>query len=513
MLTPLPSSKWDYDAAGHLLVRAGFGGARSEIQRLADQGLQRSIEELLTPASAQSAPPASVANPTSLRGLFDQIRSSTAPEDKVKARQAFNKANQEQMIELVQWWTQQMTDTKAPVREKMTLFWHGHFATSASKVRPAYKMWLQNQTLRAHALGNFGALTKAISRDPAMLVWLDLANSRKEKPNENFARELMELFTLGEGHYTENDIKESAKAFTGYRINPLDQHFRFAPNQFDPSIKVFMQKTGPWTGDQIIDIILEQPQCAKFIVSKVWRFLAYEDPDPSLIDALAAKFRGAQYEIKPLLRMIFSSEEFYSERAQGAIVKSPVQYLVQARRSLGVYAPEGLALVNIYRQLGQVPFYPPNVKGWDGGKSWINTGTLAYRYQLARLLINGIRPEQVGLPKFPPKATAFPTQGTQDRNTSVTAQANLVTSPEATATPFPPLTSPWPVEKFVDAEDRKDANRLLEKLYIQIFQSKPQSDLLKKFVEVASAKPMPFDDASIRDLVALMMTTPNYQLS
>jgi uncharacterized protein (DUF1800 family) len=212
------------------------------------------------------------------------------------------------MADLVQWWNQQMTNTKAPLQEKMTLFWHGHFATSAVKVKPAYRMWLQNQTLRAYALGDSGALTKAISRDPAMLVWLDLANSRKESPNENFARELMELFTLGEGNYTENDVKEAAKAFSGYRINPSDQQFRFVPNQFDGSTKVFMQKTGPWTGDQIIDIILEQPHCAKFIVSKVWRFFAYEDPDGSLIDALAVKFHRAHYEIRPLLHTIFTSE-------------------------------------------------------------------------------------------------------------------------------------------------------------------------------------------------------------
>jgi uncharacterized protein (DUF1800 family) len=513
MLTLLPSSKWDYDAAGHLLVRAGFGGSPDEIQDLADHGIQQSVDKLLNAVPAEAIPP-SWAYPNSLKDLFDQIRSSTTPEEKIKARQAFNKANREQMAELIQWWTQQMTDTKAPLLEKMTLFWHGHFATSATKVRPAYKMWLQNQTLRTHALGNFGTLTKAVSRDPAMLVWLDLANSRKEQPNENFARELMELFTLGEGNYTENDVKESAKAFTGYRINPTDQQFRFAPNQFDPSIKVFREKTGPWNGDQIIDIILEQPQCAKFIVTKIWRFFAYEEPDVSLVDALATKFRQAHYQLKPLLRTIFTSEEFYSDRAKGALIKSPVQYLVQARRSLGVYAPEGRALTNIYRQLGQVPFYPPNVKGWDGGKSWINTGTLTYRYLIARALITGIRPEQVGLPKFPPKTAASSNQEPRRQGAVASMQSNLaVATPGPAATPFPPLTSPWPVEKYVNTEDRKDAKRLLEKLYTRIFQSRPQSDLLKNFVEVASAKTLPLDDGSIRDLVMLMMTTPNYQIS
>jgi uncharacterized protein (DUF1800 family) len=512
MLALLPSSKWDYDAAGHLLVRAGFGGSPAEIQDLAGSGVQPSVEKLLSWAPAEATSP-SWAYPNSLKDLFDQIRSSSTPEEKMKARQAFNRANQQQMAELIQWWTQQMTDTKAPLLEKMTLFWHSHFATSAAKVKPAYRMWLQNQTLRTHALGNFGTLTKAISRDPAMMVWLDLVNSRKEQPNENFARELMELFTLGEGNYIENDIKESARAFTGYRINPANQEFRFVVNQFDPSVKVFMGKAGPWNGDQIIDIILEQPQCAKFIVTKIWRFFAYEDPDASLVDALATRFRQAHYELKPLLRTIFTSEEFYSDRAKGAIIKSPVQYLVQARRSLGVCAPEGRALVNMYRELGQVPFYPPNVKGWDGGKSWINTGTLTYRYLIARALISGVKPEQVGFPKFPPK-TSSPNWDPAGRSTLASMQSNLAVGTSGpAATPFPPLTSPWPVEKYIDPKDRNDPKRLLEKLYTRIFQSKPQPDLLKNFIEVASTKTLPFDDDSIRDLAMLMMTTPNYQVS
>jgi hypothetical protein len=171
-------------------------------------------------------------------------------------------------------------------------------------------------------------------------------------------------------------------------------------------------------------------------------------------------------------------------------------------------------LVNIYRQLGQVPFYPPNVKGWDGGKSWINTGTLTYRYQIARALVNGIRPEQVGLPRFPQKSTTSPNQGTPEQSVIASMPANLdAGSPGPTATPFPSLTSPWPVEKYVNSEDRKDVKRLLGKLYIQIFQSSPQSDLLKNFIEVASNKTLPLDDGSIRDLVTLMMTTPNYQVS
>ncbi len=229
-----------------------------------------------------------------------------------------------------------------------------------------------------------------------MLVWLDLVSSHKENPNENFARELMELFTLGEGHYTESDIKESAKAFTGYRIDPIEQTIPVCFESIRSFHKVFMKKAGPWNGDQIIDIILEQPQCARFIVKKIWRFFAYEDPDPSLIDALAARFRQAPIRDKAafannlqLGRILQRAGNGRDHQESGSIfgTGSPFSW----RLCTGGSGPG-----NIYRQLGQIPFYPPNVKGWDGGKSWINTGTLAYRYQIARWLINGIRPEQVG---------------------------------------------------------------------------------------------------------------------
>jgi uncharacterized protein (DUF1800 family) len=173
----------------------------------------------------------------------------------------------------------------------------------------------RNLTLLLHGLGNFANLTKAISRDPAMMVWLDTVQSKKDRPNENFAREVMELFTLGEGHYSESDVKEAARAFTGYRINGADQSFRFAPVQSDSGPKIFMGKNGPWNGDQIIDIIVSQPQCARFIAAKIWKFFAYETNDPKLVDALASEFRNVQYEIRPFLKRIFSAREFYGPAA------------------------------------------------------------------------------------------------------------------------------------------------------------------------------------------------------
>ena len=390
------------------------------------------------------------------------------------------------MKDLTLWWIARMVNTHSPLTEKMTLFWHGHFATSGQKVRPAYKMWLQNETLRQNALGNFRALVKAVSRDPAMMVWLDLVQSKKESPNENFAREVMELFTLGEGHYTEFDVKEAARAFTGYRINQAEQSFRFAERQFDPGIKTFMGKTGPWDGDQILDIIVSQPACARFIGAKIWKFFAYDDPEPKLVEALASEFRNSHYELRPFLISLFLSEEFYGSQACDSQIKSPVQFLVQALRTLPIPLPNSNLVEYVLRQMGQIPFFPPNVKGWDGGKSWINTATLTFRYKLAHQLIDGAHPQEIGLPK-PPVLEMIP--------------------------PRPTLTPPLLVDQIVSPEDRQKPDTIIRKLFIRTFQCIPPKELTHQFRDFLATRELPLDDNSIRELLLLMMTSPNYQVT
>jgi uncharacterized protein (DUF1800 family) len=400
MLSPLNPNKWDFDAAAHLLVRAGFGGNAGEIDKLHALGFEKAVSSLVDAEPAHYPPP-ECANPHEQDALRQQVREATTPEEKQMARKLLEQQLRLKMRELTRWWIERMIRSSTPLVEKMTLFWHGHFATSAQKVRQAYKMWRQNETLRENALGNFANLTKAVSRDPAMMIWLDTVHSKKENPNENFAREVMELFTLGEGHYTESDVKEAARAFTGYRIDPSSQSFRFAPAQADSTPKNFMGQTGPWNGDQIVDIIVAQPQCARFIASKIWKFFAYETPDAKLIDALAGEFRNVRYEIRPFMKQVFSAQEFYGPEAINSQIKSPVQFLVQAFRTMPLAMPESAFLEFAFRQMGQIPFYPPNVKGWDGGTSWINTGTLTFRYKLARQLVQGIDPQEIGLPKPP----------------------------------------------------------------------------------------------------------------
>ena len=508
MLSQLSKEKWTYDTAAHLAARAGFGESPSRLEQWTHQGMEATVQELLHPGNDTTPPPSCVV-PNQFAELRERVQEATSPEGQVQARQALRQATNQQLYGLINWWTQRILTTPAPLIEKMTLFWHGHFATSGFKVRSSYKLWQQNETFRQHALGNFATLTKAISRDPGMMVYLDLATSHAEHPNENFARELMELFTLGEGNYSEADIKESARAFTGYRIDRFEQ-FRFVKNQFDGGNKTFLQQSGNWNGDKIIDIILKQPVAAKFISSKLWKFFAYEDPDSQLIEKLAELFRQ-NYEIRPLLETIFSSEEFYSQHARNAIVKCPVQYVVESGRTLGVNIPSGRTLFAVYQRLGQVPFYPPNVKGWDGGKSWINTATLTFRYQLARQLVLGIRLVNEPQPAKPrlaaPSAEPSPlAQASPSAQTSPTTQTASSTALNVVRLPA------LPVDQLVTAEDRKDPEAVVRKICARAFQTTPDPQLFDRILAVAKLKPLPLADDAIRDLVALMMMTPNYQV-
>jgi uncharacterized protein (DUF1800 family) len=485
MLSPLTASRWNYDAAAHLLVRAGFGAPPEGIQKTLALGPEKAVDLLINAPPENELPP-TWATPDDQDELRAQMQEAATPQEKQMARKLLQEKFNDEMKDLTLWWIARMINTRSPLDEKMTLFWHGHFATSGQKVRPAYKMWLQNETFRQNALGNFRVLVKAISRDPAMMVWLDLVQSKKERPNENFAREVMELFTLGEGHYTESDVKEAARAFTGYRINQSEQSFRFAERQFDPGIKTFMGKTGPWDGDQILDIIVSQPDCARFIGAKIWKFFAYDDPEPKLVEALASEFRNTRYELRPFLKSLFLSEEFYGSQAYNSQIKSPVQFLVQALRSLPIPLPDSNLVEFILRQMGQVPFFPPNVKGWDGGKSWINTATLTFRYKLAHQLVDGTNPQEIGLPK---------------------SQILEMTPPR------PTLTPPLLVGQIVSPEDRQKPETVIRKLFIRTFQSAPQKELTQKFSDFLATRELPLEDNSIRELLLLMMTSPNYQVT
>jgi uncharacterized protein (DUF1800 family) len=391
MLEPISTSDWDRVKAAHLFARAGFGATASEIEQAAGQSPAEVVERLVavekTPESW--APPDWVTPDSELRPDLRAMRELSEEKRKMAQRERRMEARDE-MQDLRFWWLQRMRTSPRPLQEKLTLFWHGHFATSMEKVRSSYALYRQNETLRKHAFGSWRDLLVAVGKDPAMLIYLDNAHSRKEHPNENFARELMELFTLGEGHYTEEDIKEAARAFTGWTLHPQRFAFIYRANMHDSGGKKFMGRRGALTGEDIIDTIVAQPQARLYIAEKIWRFFAYDEPEPELVFKLGASM-GSKMEFRPLLRTLLLSREFYSARALRTQIKSPVQWLVGLCKSLDAELPPPPACSFMLRLLGQELFAPPNVKGWDGGYAWITTATLLYRYNLAGLMIRGGR--------------------------------------------------------------------------------------------------------------------------
>ena len=360
-------------AARLLLERSGFTPTPEQVRELAPLPPARAIDRLLdhSLSAALTPPPAWVTEPT------QPARINRLPEEERKAYYAERGRRQGQ---LRAWWWQEMLATPSPLTERMTLFWHGHFATGMQKVGEPRLMYEQNTLLRRHALGNFATLLHALARDPAMLVWLDGLNNRKGQPNENFAREVMELFALGEGHYKQQDVKEAARAFTGWSRNGETGEFLYRPDWHDEGEKTVLGVRGRLDGDGVIDILLGRPEAAEFIVGKLWQ--EFVSPTPNEADhrevaRLAAGFRESGYEIKPLLRALFATPAFQARR--GALVKSPVELVIGTLRLFELQPADWPPLMGEAEGMGQQLFNPPNVKGWPGGDAWINSSTLLKR--------------------------------------------------------------------------------------------------------------------------------------
>jgi uncharacterized protein (DUF1800 family) len=362
--------------ARHLLNRTGFAASEAEIESFAGSTREEAADRLLkgTLVVAQTAPPSWVGEAiTPPRMLRDM-----SPEERKRAQQR----NIERGLELREWWYREMLTSPSPLTEKMTLFWHNHFATSQRKVRFAQLMYRQNVTLRRNALGNFGAMLHDIARDPAMVIYLDCARNRKEQPNENFAREVMELFTLGEGNYSEQDIKEAARAFTGWSLDRDTGEFMFRPRIHDFGTKTVLAKSGDLGGEAVLDILLAEPRTAEFVVRKLWKEFISPSPDAEEIHRFARLFRNSRYDIKTLMRAMFTSGAFYAAENRAALVKSPVELIVGTLKMFDVEAPSLRPFVFAGAMLGQNIMSPPNVKGWPGGETWIISATLLGRKQL-----------------------------------------------------------------------------------------------------------------------------------
>jgi hypothetical protein len=358
---PDDNQPWSLRWAGHLYRRAAFGGTLAELRRSVKDGPHVTIDRLL------AGDPES----KSYEHLLADTGASIAKGEDESALRG--------------WWLYSMLNSGHPLREKLTLFWHNHFATSIAKVRSTEAMYAQNQALRRHALGNFRPMLADMSRDPAMLVWLDSNRNVKGQANENYAREVMELFTLGTGHYTETDIREAARAFTGWHTD--GDKFAFTPRFHDDGPKTYLGQTGPWDGTDVQRIILTQPAAAQFLVRKLYDYLIAETPSPpdALLAPLAERFRQSDYDIADLVGTMLRSHHFFSEYSYRRRVKSPVEFAVGVVR---VVRPSASPrdLVAPLEAMGQSLFAPPNVKGWPGGKNWLNSATVLARQNFAQTM-------------------------------------------------------------------------------------------------------------------------------
>lgn len=359
--------------ARFLLSRSGFAPSEAEVAQYAGLSRRQAVDRILSRTASNARTPAP-----------DWINEAVVPgrvlrEKSEEERKAYRDQEMRRGFELRGWWLREMLTTPSPLSERMTLFWHNHFVSSQQKVRSSQLMYRQNLLLRRHALGNFGVLLHEVSRDPAMLIYLDSASNRKGAPNENFAREVMELFTLGEGRYGEQDIKEAARAFTGWSIDRDTVEFKWRPFIHDDGIKTVLGKSGNFDGGQVLDILLAQPACAEFIVGKLWREFVSPEPDAAEVARIARRFRDSGYDIKTALRELFLSPAFWSEKNRATLVKSPVELVVGAFRQFDFSYDDPLPLSFAVAQLGQNLFSPPNVKGWPGGDAWINSSTLLAR--------------------------------------------------------------------------------------------------------------------------------------
>jgi uncharacterized protein (DUF1800 family) len=371
--------------ARHLLARTGFGATAQEAAALAPLSRVQAVDRILNGARTTAVTP----GPAWLsdnKPVFPALGQLNAEE-----RAAQQKLTNEQVQQIKAWWYDEMLATPSPFTERMTLFWHNHFTSSLRKTRSPVLHYRQNALLRRESLGSFAALLREVSRDPVMLDYLDNRLNRWERPNENFARELLELFTLGEGHYTEQDIKNAARAFTGWTTTPDRARFLENVRIHDPDSKTFLGRTGRFDGDDILKLILQQPRTAEFIAAKLWREFVSPTPDAKEVQRLAAVFRDGGYAIKPLMRAMLTSDAFWAAKNRGELIKSPVEFLVGTVRFFENTPVDGDSLARYSRRLGQDIFDPPNVKGWPGHTAWISTDTLLAREQFLQRLLRGDR--------------------------------------------------------------------------------------------------------------------------
>jgi uncharacterized protein (DUF1800 family) len=471
----------------HLLWRAGFGPMAENAADL-DKVSQKELWALLLKTSAKAPEKINVAQ-NLVDGLYKGIQDVAKmqkPELTNDQKKQIREQSREDLKNLNILWLEEMINSEAQLREKMSLFWHGHFAC---RVINSYFQQELLQIIRENALGNFKDMLMAVSKSPSMLQFLNNQQNKKQHPNENFAREVMELFTMGRGNYTENDVKESARAFTGWAFG-LNGEFVFRRFQHDDGTKTVLGKTGKFDGEDIINLLLEQKQTAKFICKKIYKYFVNENVDDEKVQLLADGFYKSGYDIKKLMEDIFTSTWFYEEKNMGTKIKSPIELLAGIRRLLPMEMENDQAQLLFQKTLGQILFYPPNVAGWPGGKSWIDSSSLMLRLRIPQILsandIMDIRPKtdddvQGGMMEMTAKRIKEVTKGG-------TAKIDWAL-----------------VSKVFEATPRE---KLLQKITDTVLQTKGHVNdtLLEKYLNSENRENF------IKSAVVNLMSTPEYQL-
>ncbi len=470
----------------HLLWRAGFGPDLKSYENFSAKSPAEIFDKMLLSSSTQPEM-LKVFSPDS--GEFrDVVREGLKGGITTQQRAAFRQKNREGFKELNLLWLDQMVNSDAQLREKMALFWHGHFACRVNNI--LYQQELLH-IIRENALGDFRTLLTAVSRSAAMLAFLNNQQNRKKKPNENFARELMELFTMGRGNYSEIDVKESARAFTGWGFD-LQGKFIFRPALHDGGEKIFLGEKGNFTGDDIIRVILEQKKTSFYISKKIASFFAGTELPERIIQPLAEIFYKSKYDIAVLLKSIFTSSWFYEENYSGNRIKSPVEWLVGIRRTLPFSGDQNNWQLIMEKLLGQVLFFPPNVAGWPGGINWIDSSTLMYRLRFPVLLNGGSA--ELGRPK---EDDDVQMGRMEDDSASKSADTGLNKKIS--------LSVNW--SEYALQFESVPRNKLMEQIRSAILLTDNQkTDILEKYTDAGSR------ENYIRTLTIRLMSTPDYQL-
>ncbi len=476
----------------HLLWRAGFGPAVEQLNDLSKYSPDKYYKALVK-ASAKEPAYINVAN-SELIDLYEQQQDAQKRKnmDEMQRRE-INRMQQAAVRNLSLYWLKEMVSTSAQLREKMAFFWHGHFASRNGNI--FYNQLLLN-VFRKYGLSDFGTLLKEVSRSASMLYFLNNQQNRKGRPNENFAREVMELFTLGRGNYTEKDIKEAARAFTGWTATGKGE-FVFRENNHDTGEKTVLGKTGNFNGDDVLNIILENKQTAQFITQKIYSFFVNEKIDKAVVAKLADQFYNSKYDIGALMESIFTSDWFYQPQHIGARIKSPIELLVGIQRMLPMKLDNDYALFNMQKILGQQLLYPPNVAGWAGGRAWIDSSTLMMRLRIPQMFYD--RDELNVTPKQDDDVM-------MGRNTDGMAAVPAKVSPQKKPYGAVDAKIDWPL--YVDKYEKTKREELLTVIKSNLLQinSPKVQEVINKNIDESSR------EAFIKSATVQLMSTPEYQL-